>query len=292
MSNERDDYFKRQDEYKKAKEQYDARFQVKEKIDDSILIAFEKISDIRKFEIELYWKRTAYFWALIAMVFVAYFSFISIGNTIENRQIYLMLISSMGMVLTFAWLLANKGSKYWQENWENHLDLIEDKVTGALYKTILQRPSAKDEEMIKRDRYEEAKIEKENNPIQKEKSKSCIAKRLYTKIISTTDISLLWMSELVTKPSPYSVSKINQLVGVFVFLIWFCQSIYVLCEVSIWAAQGLGCMRLIVCSGIFIIAFLFVRLLIVGSKTHMESTNPVMRLRTVKIFKEYNSDED
>jgi len=36
--------------------------------------------------------------------------------------------------------LVNRGSKYYQENWENHLDLLEDDITGPLYKTLLERP--------------------------------------------------------------------------------------------------------------------------------------------------------
>ena len=27
------------------------------------------------------------------------------------------------------------------ENWENHLDLLEDEITGPLYKTVLERPA-------------------------------------------------------------------------------------------------------------------------------------------------------
>jgi hypothetical protein len=35
--------------------------------------ALEHALDIRKFEIELYWKRASYFWTLIAAAFAAYF---------------------------------------------------------------------------------------------------------------------------------------------------------------------------------------------------------------------------
>ena len=38
----------------------------------------------------------------------------------------------------------NRGSKYWQENWENHIELLEDKITGPLYKTVLERPGTVD----------------------------------------------------------------------------------------------------------------------------------------------------
>ncbi|MGH8568044.1 MAG: hypothetical protein ACREXU_08475, partial [Gammaproteobacteria bacterium] len=33
----------------------------------------------------------------------------------------------------------NRGSKFWQENWENHVDLLEDQIMGPLYKTVVSR---------------------------------------------------------------------------------------------------------------------------------------------------------
>ena len=30
----------------------------------------------------------------------------------------------------------NIGSKKWQENWEKHIDMLEDEVTGPIYKTV------------------------------------------------------------------------------------------------------------------------------------------------------------
>ena len=47
---------------------YKALF-VDEKVRES---ALKQALDIRKFEIELYWKRTAYFWTLIAATFAGY----------------------------------------------------------------------------------------------------------------------------------------------------------------------------------------------------------------------------
>lgn len=58
---------------------------------------------------------------------------------IPYKFFYSMIAASGGFVFTFAWYLANRGSKYWQENWENHLNLLEDAFTGPLYKTLLER---------------------------------------------------------------------------------------------------------------------------------------------------------
>lgn len=101
--------------------------------------AFKQASDIRKFEIELYWKRAGYFWALIAVAFAGYFAILS-SAAIQSKFFLSFVVSSIGFVFTLAWHLVNRGSKYWQENWENHLDLLEDQVTGPLYKTRLERP--------------------------------------------------------------------------------------------------------------------------------------------------------
>ncbi|SMG60682.1 RipA family octameric membrane protein [Cedecea sp. NFIX57] len=100
--------------------------------------AFEKASDIRKFEIELYWKRTSYFWTLISVAFAGYFAVI--GSLKEPYQFLCSwIIASIGFVFTISWLFANRGSKHWLENWENHIDLLEDKITGPLYKTVFVR---------------------------------------------------------------------------------------------------------------------------------------------------------
>ena len=48
-------------------QQYFSKFKNPEK-------AFEKIHDIRKFEIDLYWKRATYNWTFIAAIFAGYFT--------------------------------------------------------------------------------------------------------------------------------------------------------------------------------------------------------------------------
>lgn len=101
-------------------------------------IVFTQASDIRKFEIELYWKRATYFWALIAVSFAGYFGILTAdSDNMDNKFFLSLLVACIGLVFTFAWYLANRGSKYWQENWEAHLDLLEDGITGPLYKTHL-----------------------------------------------------------------------------------------------------------------------------------------------------------
>jgi magnesium-transporting ATPase (P-type) len=119
--------------------QYNEKFKTKEADSKLLKAAFDQVSDIRKFEIELYWKRATYFWALIAVAFAGYFAVLA-SEHMPNKFFLALIVSCIGFIFTFAWFLSCRGSKYWQENWENHLDLLEDKITGPLYKTLLERP--------------------------------------------------------------------------------------------------------------------------------------------------------
>lgn len=94
---------------------------------------FERAHDIRKFEIELYWKRTTYFWAFIAVSFSGYFAILTSRN-IHFQEQYLFLIESIGFIFSLGWFFVNKGSKHWQLNWEKLIDSLEDDITGPLMK--------------------------------------------------------------------------------------------------------------------------------------------------------------
>lgn len=141
-------------------------------VDDIAEKRLEKILDIRKFEIDLYWKRATYFWTFIAASLTGY------GLTVSAKEAnhvnilkFQFLIICLGLVFSFAWFLVNKASKFWQENWEIHLDLTEDSVIGPLYKTTISKES----------------------------------------------YSSFWKP---TKAYAASVSKINQILSLFVFFIW------------------------------------------------------------------------
>jgi hypothetical protein len=101
--------------------------------------AFDKAWATRNFEIELYWKRATYFWAFIASAFVGYFGLINAeayrrADRYQHVEVYFVIC--LGFVLSLAWLLTNIGSKQWQRHWEAHVDLLEDRFTGPLYKTV------------------------------------------------------------------------------------------------------------------------------------------------------------
>ena len=138
--------------------------------------ALECALEIRKFEIGLYWERAKYFWALIASSFAGYFALRSAKFDDPNEKAFVVLIvACVGFVASVAWFYVNRGSKYWQENWENHVSMLEDSIMGPLYKTTLSRP---------------------------------------------TDNKYSAMSKFISGPLPMSVSKINQIVSLFVICIW------------------------------------------------------------------------
>ncbi len=98
--------------------------------------AFELALEIRRFEIDLYWKRATYFWTLLAATFAGYFTFASSDRSTTHPNL-LFLVSCIGLVLSTSWYLVNRGSKYWQENWERHVDALEDEFAGPLYRTTI-----------------------------------------------------------------------------------------------------------------------------------------------------------
>ena len=82
----------------------------------------------RNFEIELFWKRSIFFWGFIASSFIGY------SSLIKDKPILSLIIACFGFVCSISWSLVNRGSKYWQENWEEIVASIEDDITGSLFK--------------------------------------------------------------------------------------------------------------------------------------------------------------
>lgn len=135
--------------------------------------AFKHAIEARKFEIQMYWTRTAYFWTLSAAALTGFFVVSDKKPKIDS-----FVISCIGIILSIGWALANKGSKYWHENWENHVQMLEDVVIGPLHKTHLYRGPEPF-----RLRYD-------------------------------------WVSQVLTGPSGFSVSKINSIFSWFFVFIW------------------------------------------------------------------------
>ena len=154
-----------------TKEEYEAKFKIPKIENEEKIPAYEKALelalDIRKFEIDLYWKRATYFWTFIAATFAGYAIVYKVSS--GNNSWLLLVFSCLGFLFSIAWYLANRGSKFWQNNWERHVDLLEDHVVGPLYKTVIKGSQNK-------------------NPL--------------------------------TSPAQFSVSKINQILSVFISVFW------------------------------------------------------------------------
>lgn len=100
---------------------------------EKVVKALDKAHDIRKFEIDLYWKRATYFWAFIAIVATAYGSYFY-STKFHGNILPLLLLSALGFTLSLCFYASNVSSKAWQNNWEKSVDILEFYVTGNLYK--------------------------------------------------------------------------------------------------------------------------------------------------------------
>lgn len=113
---------------------------------EKLFKAYEKAWDARKFEIDNYWKRTTYFWAFQITSFTAYLAILNSNfynsSPSKNPEI-LFCIICIGFITALSWALINKGSKFWQRHWEKYIDILEDNVTGPLYKTIYAHKTTK-----------------------------------------------------------------------------------------------------------------------------------------------------
>lgn len=98
----------------------------------------KQILDTRKFEIELYWKRSTYYWTLIGAIFIGFFAtYANLEKGQSNRLNVVCILNCLGILFSIGWYFVNRGSKYWQLNWEKHIDVVETAIIGPLYKTTI-----------------------------------------------------------------------------------------------------------------------------------------------------------
>lgn len=104
-------------------------------------LALVEAQEVRKFEIDLYWKRTAFFWAFITVIYTALFSVLCKYIDCHAKYSFFIpaisVLSGLGFFFSVAWHLVNKGSKFWQKNWESHVSLLERNEIGPLYDVYL-----------------------------------------------------------------------------------------------------------------------------------------------------------
>ncbi len=94
--------------------------------DEKARVAFKVALRAREFELDLFWKRALFFWGFVAATFVGY-------AAAKERPALGVLLACFGWVCSLAWTFANRGSKYWYENWETKIVNVEREVTGPLF---------------------------------------------------------------------------------------------------------------------------------------------------------------
>lgn len=94
--------------------------------DEQLKLILDHAADVRKFEIERFWHRSLFFWGFISAAFIA---FASLSE--KKEELFPLLIACFGLVCSFAWTLQNRGSKYWQEAWEQKIEAVEKRVLGT-----------------------------------------------------------------------------------------------------------------------------------------------------------------
>lgn len=95
--------------------------------------ALNRAYELRTFEIEHYWKRATYFWGFQIAIFAAFGLKDFSGANLNPVAVAL---SGLGILTAVANYLSARGSKFWQKNWERHIDMLEDDIEGRLHKTI------------------------------------------------------------------------------------------------------------------------------------------------------------
>ena len=96
---------------------------------------FEVALQTRQLEIDLFWKRSLFFWGFISAALIAI-------AALRDQPMLSLLVSGFGLVVSVAWVLVNRGSKYWQEQWEAKIERAEKDVTGPLF-DVREREQAK-----------------------------------------------------------------------------------------------------------------------------------------------------
>ena len=87
---------------------------------------YEIAIETRNFELKLFWYRSLFFAGFVSAIFA--------GFTDEDMPSHLkLLLASLGGLISMAWSLANRGSKYWFEVWEGKIAKLEEKDPGIFF---------------------------------------------------------------------------------------------------------------------------------------------------------------
>ncbi|MGI5107790.1 hypothetical protein H0R94_12335 [Treponema socranskii] len=105
----------------------------KENVDTKWEKALNFAVKTREFEIELYWKRSNMFMLMNGAAFVGFYT-VAKECPFKGKRLYELIILLLGFTFAVAWHLICRGSLFWQENWEAHIDALEEPVMGPMYR--------------------------------------------------------------------------------------------------------------------------------------------------------------
>ncbi|GHU87395.1 hypothetical protein AGMMS49941_10840 [Deferribacterales bacterium] len=97
----------------------------------------EKAWHVRDFEIGMSWRRAIYFVGFISALFIGYINLKTNKQQCDYPYLYLILTAG-GLLVSYIWYLVNRASKQIYENWEHHIDYLENDI-GELYKTVIHK---------------------------------------------------------------------------------------------------------------------------------------------------------
>jgi len=98
--------------------------------------ALKRAYELPNFEIEHYWKRATYFWGFQLAVFAGFGLLWRLEPSDIGWMPIAIALAGIGVLTGIANALSAHGSRFWQENWEKHIDFLEDEIEGRLYKTV------------------------------------------------------------------------------------------------------------------------------------------------------------
>jgi SAM-dependent methyltransferase len=94
---------------------------------EAIQKAFDVAHDNRKFEIQLFWQRSLFFWGFVAAALVGYVA------ALKDSPQLAIVFALFGLVCSIVWSQGNRGSKYWQEYWEKKVNFFQHHTTGNIF---------------------------------------------------------------------------------------------------------------------------------------------------------------
>jgi len=114
-------------------------------MDEKEKLEFEKSLELRNLELELFWKRSWFFGALLLATVSGYF-----GNIAKVPSfVPPICISFLLMLISLFQSLMNRGSKYWQERWKLYTQDVEETIKINVLKT--EKPDSKERKKIDKD---------------------------------------------------------------------------------------------------------------------------------------------